>query len=153
MKILVFAALVCLAVGEMGATTAAAKQGSSREAEAMVKRAVALVASVGSEAAFAEINNPTGPFVDGDLYLFVIDTKGTTLAHGFNKQLIGKNMLELRDPRGRFFIKEFIALAETKGQGWVDYEFTNPLTKKIEKKSTFVEKHGDLILGCGIYKP
>ena len=104
------------------------------------------------EAAYAEISKTGGQFVNRDLYVFVIDTQGNTLAHGFNKKLIGKNMLELRDPDGVFFIKKFIEVAGSKGKGWVDYKFSDPITKKIGKKSTYVAGYENLVVGCGIYK-
>ena len=43
-------------------------------------------------------------------------------------------------------------LAKTKGKGWQDYKFTNPVSKKIEQKSAYIEKVDDLIVGCGVYK-
>jgi cytochrome c len=43
-------------------------------------------------------------------------------------------------------------MAKTKDKFWQDYKFTNPLTKKIEPKSMYLEKHGDVMVGCGIYK-
>ena len=38
------------------------------EAVAMVRKAVAAIKSEGAEKAYAEISNPSGPFVKGDLY-------------------------------------------------------------------------------------
>ena len=85
-------------------SSAEEKRGTASEAEALVNRAIELLKTKGREAAFAEISKTGGQFVNRDLYVFVIDTQGNTLAHGFNKKLIGKNMLELRDPNGVFFI-------------------------------------------------
>ena len=77
---------------------------------------------------------------------------GKTLAHGTNPKLIDKNMTELKDADGKYFVKEFIEVANTKGKGWIDYKWTNPATKAIEPKSTYIEKVGDVLVGCGIYK-
>jgi hypothetical protein len=38
------------------------------------------------------------------------------------------------------------------GNGWVDYKWPNPITNKIEDKSSYVEKMGDYFVGVGIYK-
>jgi cytochrome c len=38
------------------------------------------------------------------------------------------------------------------GKGWVDYSWTNPETKKIQAKSSYVAKAGEIFVGCGIYK-
>ena len=126
--------------------------GTANEAKGLVDKALAFIKSEGKEKAFAEFTNSKGKFVDRDLYIFVVDFKGLTLAHGGNAKLVGKDMGELKDADGKFFIKEFIELAKTKGSGWVDYKWANPTTNKIEPKSTYVQKHEDYFLGCGIYK-
>ena len=130
----------------------AAQYGTAAEAEAMVKKAVQLIKSEGKEKAFVEINNPKGKFADRDLYIFVYDMTGKCVAHGFNPKMIGKDLIEMKDTDGKYFVKERIEIAKTKGKGWQDYKFTDPLTKKIEPKSAYVERIEDLIVGCGIYK-
>ena len=68
-----------------------------------------------------------------------VDMKGVVLASSLNERLIGKNTYESKDPTGKEFVKEFIATAK-KGEGWVDYQFVNPETKKLEDRSMFVRK-------------
>jgi cytochrome c len=129
-----------------------ADHGTAAEAEAMVKKAITYLKANGKEKTFAEINNRKGPFVDRDLYITVYDLKGTCLSHGMNGGMIGKNLIELKDPDGVPFVKERMELARTKGKFWQDYKFTNPLTKKVEPKSMYCEKVDDIIVACGIYK-
>ena len=126
--------------------------GTANEAKVLVEKAAAYVKAEGKEKAFAEFSNPSGKFVDRDLYIFTVDFNGLTLAHGGNAKLVGKNMLELKDADGEFFIKKFIELAKTKGTGWVDYKWVNPVTKKIEPKSTYIQKGDEYFFGCRIYK-
>jgi cytochrome c len=135
-----------------GSVTLAAQFGTAAEAEALVKKAVQLIKTEGKEKAFVEINNPKGKFIDRDLYIFVYDMTGKCVAHGFNQKMIGKDLIEMKDKDGKFFVKERIEIAKTKGKGWQDYEFTDPITKKIEHKSAYIEKLDELIIGCGIYK-
>jgi len=130
----------------------AADNGTPSEAEAMVKKAIAYMKANGKEKAFAEINNSKGQFTDRDLYIFVYDLNGKCVAHGFNQKMIGKDLLEMKDSDGKYYVKERIEIVKTKGSGWQDYKFTNPLSKKLEAKTAFVEKSEDLILGCGAYK-
>ena len=52
------------------------------EAVAMVTKAVAAIKAEGADKAYAEIDNPTGPFVDRDLYIVVCSLDGMVLAHG-----------------------------------------------------------------------
>ncbi len=132
--------------------TSAFAGGSADEAKGLMAKAVEYVKANGKEKAFSEFTDTKGKFVDRDLYIFAVDFNGVTLAHGGNGKLVGKDMLGLKDADGKFFIKEFIELAKAKGNGWVDYKWVNPVTKAIEKKSTYVYKIDDYFLGCGIYK-
>ena len=136
----------------IGKVTFAAEFGTATEAEALVKKAIQLIKADGKEKAFAEINNPKGKFVDRDLYVFVYDMDGRCIAHGFNQKMIGKELIEIKDSDGKLYVKERVEIAKTKGKGWQDYKFTDPITKKIEPKSAYVERVENLIVGCGVYK-
>ena len=129
------------------------ENGTPAEAEAMVKKAIAYIKAVGPEKAFAEISNLKGRFVDRDLYVVVYDLNGKCLAHGQNpKFLVGKDLIGMKDPDGKYYIKERVELAKTKSQFWQDYKFTNPVTKKIEPKSMYLERMGNFLVGCGVYR-
>jgi len=130
----------------------AATTGTADEAHALVEKAVKLIAADGNEKAYAAFNDAAGGYVDRDLYIFVIDLKGTVQAHGANKGLIGKSLINLKDADGKAFIQEMISLANDKGEGWVDYHWPNPTSKKVEGKSSFIKKIGDVFVGVGIYK-
>ena len=129
-----------------------AEIGTAAEAEAMVKKAAAYIKANGKDKGFAEISNPQGPFKDRDLYVVVYDLNGKCLAHGQNPKMAGKDLIEMKDPDGKAFVKERVELAKTKDKFWQDYKFTNPVSKKVEPKSMYMEKHGDMLIGCGIYK-
>jgi signal transduction histidine kinase len=131
----------------------AAERGTAEEAVAMAKKAIAYLKANGREKAFAEINDPRGQFTDRDLYVVVYDLNGKNLAHGQNARMIGKDLIDIRDGDGKYYMRERIEIIKTKGKGWQDYKFLDPLTKKIEPKSMYIEKVDDLIVGCGIYKP
>lgn len=144
--------ILAAALGGVRPAAADAAHGTPEEAKAMVEKAAALITSDGQDKAFAVIDNPTGPFVDGDLYVFVTSFEGVTLAHGLNKALIGKNLLHVKDADGKLFVQEMVDLAKDKGEGWVDYKWPNPTSKKIEDKTSFIKRVGDTFVGCGIYK-
>lgn len=129
----------------------AAEFGTPAQAEVLVKKAIAHIKEVGKEKALAEFSNPKGKFVDRDLYIFVYDMTGTVLAHGQNAKMVGKNLAEVKDPDGKQYVKERIDIAKSKGKGWQEYKFSNPLTKKIETKKAYIEKHEDMIIGSGAY--
>lgn len=153
MKALFGAAALSLSLFAMSSTALAADKGTPDEAVAMVKKAVALIKSDGKEKAFAAISDPTNTtFHDRDLYIYVYDLNGVALAHGNNPKMVGKPLIGLKDNEGKPMIKEMVDLAKSKGKGWVDFKWPNPVTKAVEAKSGYIEKVDDMLVGSGIYK-
>jgi cytochrome c len=154
MRNLVFSVFLALSAAFLpSAAMAGSDRGTAEEAIALVKKGTAFLKANGPEKSYAAFNEPAGAFVDRDLYLFVFDMSGKTMAHGANKKLLDKNLIDLKDPDGKAFIKEFIEVANKKGKGWIDYKWPHPTTKAIEHKSTYIEKLDDgTLIGCGIYK-
>jgi len=133
--------------------SAAAEFGTRQEAVAMVKRVVEKFAQSGAEATFKAVNDKSdSAFHDRDLYPFVYDLKGVNVAHGARPALVGKNLISLKDQNGVYLIQEMIGLAKGPGNGWVDYKWPNPITDKIEDKSSYIEKMGDYFVGVGVYR-
>ena len=149
-----FTLSIAAAVVSLGLSPAwsADSKGTAQEAQAMVDKAIAFIKKNGREKAFAEINNPKGQFTDRDLYVVVYDINGKVLAHGANAKMIGKDMIDLRDSDGKYFVKERVEIAKGAGKGWQDYKFMNPVSRAIEPKSMYIQKFEDMIVGCGIYK-
>lgn len=106
------------------------------DAQQQVGAAVNLVKKVGVEQASKEVNTAPEWKTKG-MNVIVNHVNGTVLASSLNERLVGKNTLESKDPSGKEFVKEFVAVAK-KGEGWVDYQFINPTTKKLEERSMFV---------------
>lgn len=153
MKALFGAAALSLSLFAMSSTALAADKGTPDEAVAMVKKAVALIKSEGKEKAFAAISDPANAtFHDRDLYIYVYDLNGVALAHGNNPKMVGKPLIGLKDNEGKPMIKEMVDLAKSKGKGWVDFKWPNPVTKAVEAKSGYIEKVDDMLVGSGIYK-
>ena len=149
-----FAALAFVFFSAPGFAQDKGKQGTAAEATAMVEKAIAHIKKAGRDKAFADFNNKSGPFTDRDLYVVVYDMKGKVLAHGANEKMIGKDLIDLRDSDGKYFVKERVDMM-SKGptaKGWQDYKFMNPVSKAIEPKSMYLRRYEDLIVGCGIYK-
>ncbi len=146
--------IICMVVFvfAVGHVAVAAENGTPAEAEAMAKKAVAYIKANGLEKGLAEISNPKGQFVDRDLYVTVYDMTGKCLAHGFNQKMIGKDLIGMKDPDGKLFIKDRVDMMKTKEKAWQDFKFTNPLSKKIEDKTAYIEKVGDVIVMSGAYK-
>jgi signal transduction histidine kinase len=134
------------------ALAGAEERATKKEAEAMVKKAVAAY-KAGGEKVFADINAPSKKFVSKDLYIVVYDVTGKCVAHGQNAKQAGKDLIGMKDPDGKAFVKERVDLAKTKGNFWQDYKFTDPLTKKVMHKQAYCEKADDKNIICGgVYK-
>lgn len=144
------AALALLATANLAF---AQERGSIDEAKALVDKGLAHVKAVGTEKAFADFTEKDGKWQNKDLYVFVVKTDGTTVAHGANKGLVGKSLIDLKDANGKPFIKEMIDVG-MKGSGVVEYLITDPLTKKIAPKQSYVAHIPgfDGVIGVGVYK-
>ncbi len=152
-KLLAGLVVGCLFVSGSGVALAADKPGTADEAVAMVKKAIAFIKANGNDKAFAEFNDKKGKFTDRDLYVTVYDLEGNGLAHGFNPKMIGKNMMDLKDPGGRAMVRERVEQAKSQDKFWQrDYIFVDPLTKTTMHKDMYVEKVGDVLVCCGVFK-
>ena len=125
---------------------------AKEEAKEWVKKAIAFYKKAGKAVALAEFTNPKGPFIEGDMYIFVLNLKGTMLAHGVNEKYIGLDFCDVKDSDGRSFIREIVEVANTKGNGFVDYKWYNPVTKEDMEKHVYFEKVDDLIICSGVFK-
>jgi signal transduction histidine kinase len=122
------------------------------DAVAMVDKGLAYLQKNGKDALVQKINNKSPEFINGSIYLYLRGLDGIVIAHPINPKLLGKNMLDLPDADGKYYRKEIIALAKSKGKGWVDYRYNNPVSKQIENKTTYIFRSNDVILEAGIYK-
>jgi len=152
MKHLVNLLMVCITSFSFGSTALAADAGTAKDAQAMVKKAVVFLKANGKDKTLAEASNPKGQFVSGDTYLSIYDATGHVVAHGTNPKLIGKDVTDLKDADGKYFIKDILAKAKSDGSGWIDYRWPNPTTKEIQLKSVYFEQAEGLVIASGYYK-
>lgn len=150
-RVFSFLAAAFLALASFTAAAQDASRATEKEAEAMVKKAIDFYKKNGRDKALAEYMKKPGPFVDRDLYVTVYTPNADSLAH-INPKMVGKNMMELRDGNGKYHIKERMEAAQKAENGWQDFTFFNPVSKKIEPKRMYWEKYDGLIFACGAYK-
>jgi hypothetical protein len=127
------------------------ERATEAEAQAMVHKAVAFYKKNGKAKALAELVKSPGPFVDRDLYVSVYTLEGLLVAH-INPKIVGKNLIDLRDVDGKPFVRERMEAARTVANGWQDYKYYNPVSRKVEPKRMYWERHDDLIFASGAYK-
>lgn len=148
-KTLRIAALVLLTSLMPFAANAAAP--TKQEAQAIVDKAASYASANGADKLIAEANKKDGQFHQGELYVFVFDLNGTLIANPAYPNLVGKNEVEKPDADGKLFRKDILSVAKAQGSGWVDYKWMNPASGKVEPKTSYVKKQGDVIIGAGIY--
>jgi cytochrome c len=102
--------------------------------------------------ALVEMTAPRKTFVDRDLYLTVYDLDGKCKAHGQNAKQVAKNLINIKDPDGKLYIKERVEMAKTQSSFWQEYKYTNPVTKMVQSKQAYCEKVDSLLICGGIYK-
>ena len=126
---------------------------TAAEAQAFAEKAIAHVHDVGREQAFADFSRPGGAYHDGELYVFCFAADGTTLAHGGNPALVGKNLAGVRNPDGKLGNAEIIRTGLEQGTGWVEVRWQNPTSRKIEAKSVYVIRlDANSVCASGYYK-
>jgi len=143
------AALVALlVVFALPPAARAVEYGTRDEARAMAERAAQFFVEQGKDKAFAAFNDGTDGFKDRDLYVFVYDNAGICAAHGANKAMVGKSLIDLRDVDGKDIVRAIVAVQTS---GWVEYKWPNPQTKAITGKAAYVVRSGPYLFGVGAY--
>lgn len=136
------------------ATTSFGEEKATKdECVAKAKEAAAMVKELGVDGAIIKINDPKGPFVWKDSYLYCIDMEfGLVKAHPIKPKLVGQMLKGLKDVNGKLFFVELINVAKEKGEGWVSYMWPKPGSKEPTPKSTYAMKVDgtNLIMCAGV---
>lgn len=87
-----------------------------------------------------------------DGYFFVYDNKGRNLMHPRQPELVGKDLIDMRDPYGGTPIRDLVA-ASNNGGGFVTYFWNKPSSRQTIKKLGYVEPVAPYgwMLGTGLY--
>ena len=148
MKLFAPCTLLCLAIG-----SACAAEPTEKDAIAMAEKGAAFMKAHGKEEMMKKITAKDPDYVQGSLYVDMRDINtGIVLAHPINPTIVGKDLLDVPDASGKKYRRDIIELAQKKGKGWVDYQYKNPSSGKIEPKTTYILRVGDVVLEAGIYK-
>lgn len=127
-------------------------QGSADEAQALLKRAAALIAEKGVAQAVSLINAPDGDFQDRDLFVFGINREGVLVFHSNTPEETGHAMPMLTSSDG-FLLTEALWRAADSDQDWVEYESCHPETLEMMPKMACVHKVSDeLLLSSALYR-
>ena len=125
--------------------------GSMVDVVDLVGRATALMDELGAFVAFRQMMDPGGEFINGDLYVFVLDQRGTIVANGASPGSVGSNAWAARDLNGHYFIREILQQAYVHGEGWIDYRWYSPCTARMTAKRVFFKRAGRFVVCVGYY--
>ena len=130
---------------------------ATRDLMTVVQDAAQLVASEGVEAACARFRVRDSRWFQGDDYVFVLDMDAVALCHPARPSLEGRNLMELRDPKGRPIAQLFLRELESSDQGWIHYLWPRPDDRVFYWKTSHVRRAKDpdgreLMVASGRYQ-
>jgi len=98
--------------------------------------------------------DPVRFFADKTGYFFVYNLDCVNVAHATQKNLVGKDLFEHKDSRGKLDIQALAAAAK-QGGGFVEYYWVKPESKGEFKKLGYVEPipGTNYFIGTGVYLP
>jgi len=131
------------------------RQGSADEAHQLVERALQRVTELGWEPACREFNDPNGPFVDRDMYLFVVDRQARYLVFSAKPEWVGRTIHECSQASAAS-IEHFLTQAwatSDKGEGWIEYQVQRADTGEPAAKTAYIARlDEEAFIGCGVYR-
>jgi hypothetical protein len=149
MKLLAAATALCLLHGP-----ALAGEPTRKDAIAMAERGAALIRTRGKSEMIRRINARDPAFVQGPLYVGLRDLRtGTVLADPYHPSVVGIDLLDVPDSNGKKYRREIVGLAAARGKGWVDYQYKDPATGRIEPNTTYILRVGDVVLEACLHGP
>jgi methyl-accepting chemotaxis protein len=87
-------------------------------------------------------------------YLYIYGADGTTVMHPIRTEWIGRNMVDqVRDGKGRYTLRDILAIAGASGAGFVDTSFPRPGSTEPVDKLQYVASFGpwNWVIGTGVY--
>ncbi len=123
-----------------------------QQVKQLVEKAVNLIAEKGEAVAFPLLSDPNGEYVEGDLYVFTYNMDGTIVQH-LKPKLVGMNMMNTMDKKGKCLACDFVRVAKEEGAGWSEYWWPKPSTNEVAVKTSYIMKvpGKDLLVGAGVY--
>ena len=86
-------------------------------------------------------------------YFFITTEAGINIMAGPLPQLVGKNMIDFKDPNGFYFVRALIAAAAQTDGGFVSYMFPRPGSSEAFPKMSYAleVRPWNWVIGTGVY--
>lgn len=127
-----------------------------KECQSKCQAAAAMIKAQGIATAICEINNPTGRFANGEIYVYMMNMDAVMMAHPVVPSLIGKNLssLVLKDKYGKEQPMMLVNFVKKQDSGWLSYMWPKPGEEKPSEKLCYLLKVPDsnVFLVAGFYR-
>lgn len=95
-----------------------------------------------------------GEFIDGELYVYVVDTAGVMLASGGpSVNLVGRNISSALNDELNTAFQEALNLPDSDAVHSAEYRWMNWQDGKVERKHVFFRRLGERVFAVGYYLP
>ena len=124
----------------------------------LVEDAAGLIETKG-DAAFKEFAQKDSKWLNADYYLFAYTLDGTTVFHPLMPELVGQNVMDLKDMNGKQIIRQITNIGKrsaSDASGWVFYLWEDQTQLTPSWKAAYVRKvvtpdHKTYVVGSGSY--
>ena len=124
----------------------------TQRANALLVKAVAEYKAKG-DTALSEFSRQ-GAYVDGELYIYVVDTSGVMLASGGpSVSLVGKPVVSVLDDDLKAAFEQAIAQPDDGVVRSAEYRWWNWQHGKVERKRVFYQRVKNRVISVGYYMP
>jgi cytochrome c len=119
----------------------------------LVDRAVQAFQDKGKDYSLKLLSATAGPFRKGEYFVFAVSFDGVVVAHAATRDLVGKNLTDTKDAKGKPFVHDMVNLAKEQDSGWIEYYWTRVGEKEPVIKRSYVKRvpGEDILVGAGYY--
>jgi signal transduction histidine kinase len=125
---------------------------------ALVEAAAALIETKGDDA-FKEFAQRDSKWLNADYYLFAYTLDGTTAFHPLRPELVGQNVMDLKDMNGKPIVRQITNIGRrpaNDASGWVFYLWEDQTQLTPSWKAAYIRKvitpdHKTYVVGSGSY--
>jgi methyl-accepting chemotaxis protein len=150
LAILAFGALAALSYFVIGQSRANLYEQKRADARHAIEAGVSIAASFDKRAAAGEMTKEqaqaeamkviNGIRYEGNNYLTILDYAGVVLVHPLKPEMVGTNRINIPDPEGKLYVRDFIEGAK-RGGDFITFKFQIPGTSQFTDKLSYVAEY------------
>jgi hypothetical protein len=127
---------------------------TKEECVAKCKEAAELIQKTGLDIALKQMNDPNGPFIWKDSYVFCFGEEDFKILAHRVPRIVGWNTKNYRSADGRLIFQEMVKVANAEGSGWITYDYLRRGEQEARPKTTYFLKvpGTNVIVGAGYYE-